>query len=425
MVTSLVVDLGGISKSSDDPDFAGVSQVSISVPVDPTSTPPPVAWANQSLNFWSSMPVYGKVLIILAVVLCGVCFVGCALCFVFGFEPTMFLRRPEDDKFIDTVDEDYTDPEERGRAVAPVNDSGTKGSYSTKSLSSYSRDDHLMDFENRVKTKVPSKAKSGKSGSNHPRKPASAHGRLDGGFPEKQGKSKTMKPSSMHGRIDDGHTGRQGRSNVPDRARARSLSPSRNFRPPNSSKPISKSISTLKSRSEHGSKPRPKSNNSLKARSEHIPSTKKGVRPNGPKSNNTLRAKSDHGPPIKKGNKPKSLKSSSMHKPTSSAQHSGLKSGKKPVKKSTPISNSPNIVDSFDSEEEIVSLNTGPGRKKGRKNDDMSLSSHSASSFGSFDSFASSDTGQKRGRRPAKANRSKKKGVKKISSTNDIVENLD
>jgi hypothetical protein len=112
------------------------------------------------------------------------------------------------------------------------------------------------------------------------------------------------------------------------------------------------------------------------------------------------------------------------------------KSEKTPTKgnRKQSLKKSSHSVDSRSTISEM-SLNSAVsrnGQMKGRKRDIIQNSSHSVRSFASTDSEMdlSTDTGSmsmKRGKRPAgsKANKSKKKGVKKMTNSYDIVKALD
>jgi hypothetical protein len=105
------------SLQENDPDFAGVAPVTVTIPVDPTSIAPSAAWASQSLNFWTSIPTYARVIIILGIVLGVMVCIFVAWCFIYGFDSYHFnpFVKPNDDLVCDfdyeDQEPDFTDPE--------------------------------------------------------------------------------------------------------------------------------------------------------------------------------------------------------------------------------------------------------------------------------------------------------------------------
>ncbi|KAG7346920.1 hypothetical protein IV203_005989 [Nitzschia inconspicua] len=196
MLVALTIDTASDRSLEDsDPDFAGVASVSLTIPIDPTSTAPSVAWASQSLNFWTSMPTYGKVLIVLGVLTGFVVFLAGVWCFIYGIDSFHFPSFKQEDNSMYDYDHknhgaEYVDPEdpptdtlealkgeERAQSliVKPLDESpgrNTNDSVTTKSMSSHSRGDMIhakargrsrSPTKGRVRSLSPTKAIKGKS----------------------------------------------------------------------------------------------------------------------------------------------------------------------------------------------------------------------------------------------------------------------
>jgi hypothetical protein len=229
------------SMQENDPDFAGVAFVLLTIPVDPTSTAPPAAWASQSLNFWTSMPTYGKVLAVLGIIIGIAVFLLGAWCFIYGLDSFHFnpFFNQQDDPFYDydceDYEGDYTDPEEgprdtvvelkgedRGRSLESVDrrksklkslspGRNTNDSDATKSLSSHSRGE-ISPQKHRGRSRD------------------AAVGRMRSLSPTRTIKSveNSLKSRSFHGRIDTVHDSeRRERTKPPPNERLKSVSPSR------------------------------------------------------------------------------------------------------------------------------------------------------------------------------------------------------
>jgi hypothetical protein len=469
------------SLQNSDPNFAGFTTVFLNIPVDPMSTALPVALATQSLSFWTSMPTYGRVLILVGVALVVIASLLCGLCFVFGTDSVHFLpfdfppftNKQRDSK--DEVDGDFTDPEERCEDTQETlkGDGGVRGrSYSrssngrldsrsksqmrsaspTKSLSSHSRSDLSVEGRMKVRSKVrlrswsPTRDRMSKSFQSL--FPLSFHGQEN-----RESRSEQFERSTDHGKGRMKSRSPSGRKNGDSRQSCKSASAHGRIISSKECKTRKKSASShsrngLNCESEH----QERSVQHLKSRTRSLSPTHSFQAGGSALSHETTKKKKSQGS--------QSLKASSVHnlsqepprrkKSIASSSHSrngpvghknvntSLSFSKRKLdqasRQNEEIQSSAHSLKSCSSiSEASISSGSRPLKMKGRKSDTLTASSHSVQSFASsgnsigstddeFDLSTDGTTEVKRGKRPT-AKKGKKK--KLMQSTNDIIMSLE